>query len=65
MRFELLHNLMRIVDEREPSALASAVLCLEAEAGDLIFVGFVEFCELLAELILGNVGAVGVEDIAL
>lgn len=65
MRLELLHNLMRIVDEREPSALASTVLSLEAEAGDLIFVGFVEFGEFLAELVLGDVGAVGMEDIAL
>lgn len=52
---------MRIVDERESSALPSTVLCPEAKAGDLIFVGFVEFGEFLAELVLGDVGAVGME----
>jgi hypothetical protein len=65
MRLELFHDLMRIVDERESSALSSTVLCPEAEAGDLVFVNFVEFSEFLAELVLGDVGAVGMEDIAI
>ena len=56
---------MRIVDERKSSALASTVLCPETEAGDLVFAGFVEFGEFLAELVFGDIGAVGVEDITL
>ena len=65
MGLELLHNLVRIVDERKTSALASAILCPETEAGDLVLVGLVEFGEFLTELIFGDIGAVGVEDIAL
>ena len=45
MRLKLLHNLMAIIDERETSALAASVLCSEAKAGHLVFVGFVELGE--------------------
>ena len=64
MRLELLHHLMAFVDEREPCALASSVLCSEPEAGYLVFVCFVELRELLAEFVFGDVGAVGVEDVS-
>ena len=64
MRLELLHRLVRIVDQCEPSRFATSVLSSETEAGDLVFVGFVELGELLAELVFGNIGAVGVEDVA-
>lgn len=63
MRLKLLHCLMRVVDERETGALASTILCPEAEDRDLVLVGFVHICEFLAELIFGNVGAIGVEDV--
>lgn len=43
MWLELLQDLMTIVYEREPCALASTILSAETEAGDLVFVGFVEF----------------------
>lgn len=39
-------------------------MCLESEDGDIVLLGFVELTELAAELVLGNVCAVGVEDIA-
>lgn len=64
MRLELLHNLMRIVDQCKACALASTVLGSKTEAGYLVFVGFVEFGELGAEFVFGDVGAVGVEDVA-
>ena len=64
MRLELLHHLMAIIDQRKSRALASSVLCSEAETRDLIFVGFVELGELLAELVLFDVRAVRVEDVS-
>jgi hypothetical protein len=39
-------------------------VCLEAEDGDFILLGLVQLTELATELVLGNVRAVGVEDIA-
>lgn len=61
---ELLHRLGRVVHECETCALATTVLCLEAEDGDLVLGRLVKFGELAAELILGDVGAVWVKDIA-
>lgn len=60
---KLLHRLRRIVDEREASALATAILCPEAEARDLVFGGFVEFAEFLAQFVFAHVRAAGVEDV--
>jgi hypothetical protein len=60
---ELLHGLVGVVDESETSGLATTVLGAETEDGDLVLVGLVELGQLLAELILGDVGTVGVEDI--
>lgn len=54
---------MAVVDECEPRALAPTVLGSETEAGDLVFVGFVEFGELGAEFVFRDVGAVWVEDV--
>lgn len=39
-------------------------MCLEAEDGDILLLGLVELTELAAELVLGDVCAVGVEDVA-
>ncbi len=64
MRLELLHHLMAIIDQREPGALAATILCPEAEAGDLVLVGFVELGEFGAEFVLGDVGTVRVENVA-
>jgi hypothetical protein len=61
---ELLHRLGAVVDEGEASGLATTVLGAETEDGDLVLVGLVELGELGAELILGDVGTVGVEDVA-
>lgn len=60
---ELLHGLGGVVDEGEASGLATTELGAETEDGDLVLGGLVELGELLAELILGDVGAVGVEDV--
>jgi len=60
---KLLQRLFRIVDEREASALATTILCPEAEDGDLVFLGLVEFGELDTEFVLGDIGAVRVKDI--
>lgn len=58
-----LHRLRRIVDEREACALATTILCPEAEARDFVFGGFVEFAELLAQFVFAHVRAAGVEDV--
>lgn len=63
MRLELLQGLSGVVDQSEAGALATTVLRTETEDGDLVLVGLVEGGELVAELILGNVGTVGVEDV--
>ena len=63
LRLELLHGLGGVVDESEASGLAATELGSETEDGDLILLGFVHAAELLTELLLGDVGTVGVEDI--
>lgn len=60
---ELLQGLGGVVDEGEAGALSTTELGAETEDGDLVLVGLVELGELVAELILGDVGAVGVEDV--
>ena len=39
-------------------------MCLEAEDGDIVLLGLVELTELATEFVLGDVGTVGVEDVA-
>lgn len=63
MRLELLQGLGGVVDEGEAGGLATTVLRTEAEDGDLVLVGLVQVGELAAELILGDVGTVGVKDV--
>lgn len=63
VRLEFLQSLVGIVDESETSGLATTELCAETEDGDLVLVGLVEVGQLLTELILLDVGAVGVEDV--
>lgn len=65
MGLELLHGLGGVVDEGETSGLAATELGAETEDVDLVLGGLVQGAELLAELILGDVGAAGVEDITL
>lgn len=60
---ELLQGLGGVVDQSEAGALATTVLCAETEDGDLVLVGLVQIGQLLTELVLGDVGAVGVEDV--
>jgi hypothetical protein len=60
---ELLHGLGRVIDKGEASGLATTEVGAETEDGDLVLLGLVEATELLTELLLGDVGAVGVEDI--
>jgi hypothetical protein len=61
---ELLQCLLRIVDEREAGALSTTILCSEPEDGDLVLLGLVQFGELDAKFVLGDIWSVGVEDIA-
>lgn len=61
---ELQQSLLAVVDESKAGALATTILRPEAEDGDLFLVGLVQLRELLTELVLGDVGAVGVEDVA-
>ena len=39
-------------------------MCLEAEDGDILLLGLVQLTKLATELVLGNVCAVGVENVA-
>ena len=61
---ELLHRLVAIVDESKAGALATTEVCLEAEDRDIFLLGLVQLAELATKLILGDVGAVGVKDVA-
>lgn len=63
LRLELLHGLGGVVDEGEAGGLAATELGSQTEDGDLVLLGLVEGAKLLAELILGDVGTVGVEDV--
>jgi hypothetical protein len=61
---ELLHRLGAVVHQGEASALAATILRPEAEHGHLVLGGLVKLAEFLAELVLGDVGAVGVQHVA-
>lgn len=61
---ELLHRLGGVVEESKAGALATTEVCPETEDGDILLLGLVQLSELAAELVLGDVGAVGVEDVA-
>jgi hypothetical protein len=63
LRLELLHGLGGVIDESEAGGLATTELGSETEDGDLVLLGLVERTELLTELLLGDVGTVGVEDV--
>lgn len=60
---ELLHGLGGVIDEGEAGGLAATELGAETEDVDLVLGGLVEGGQLLAELVLGDVRTVGVEDI--
>lgn len=40
--FEFLHRLRAVVDERKTGALATTVVCLEAEDRDIVLLGLVK-----------------------
>jgi len=63
VRLELLHRGLRVVDERETGALATTELGAETEDGDGLLVALVELGELGAEVFLGDIGALRVEDV--
>lgn len=64
MGLELLHRFGRVVDQGEAGGLAATELCPETEDADLVLLGLVHAGELVAEFLLGDVGAVRVENIA-
>lgn len=61
---EFFHGFNGVIDQGEACSLAATVLGSHAEDVDLVGVGFVDFGEFRAEVVLGDVGAVGVEDVA-
>lgn len=63
MGLKLLQGLGRIVDETETGGLATTELCSQTEDADLVLLGLVEGGELVSQLILGDVGSAGVEDV--
>lgn len=62
---ELLHGLGGVVDKSEAGGLATTELGAQTKDGDLVLAGLVQASELLAELILGDVGTVGVQDVTI
>lgn len=64
MWLELLHSLVRVVDQGEPGALASTIVCSKSEDADLVFVCFVELSELFSEFVFGAVRSAGVENVS-
>ena len=60
---ELLHGFGGVVDEGKAGGLAATELGAQTEGLDLVLLGLVEAGELLAELILGDVGAAGVQNV--
>lgn len=63
MRLEALERLGGVVDEGEAGALSTTVLGLETEDVDLVFGALVQLAELAAEVLLGDVGSVGVQNV--
>lgn len=63
MGLELLHGLGGVVDKGETGGLAATELCPETEDVDLLLGGLVHASKLLTEIILGDVGTAGVEDV--
>lgn len=63
MGLELLHRLGRVVNQGEAGGLAATELCPETKDADLVLLGLVHAGELVAELLLGDVGAVRVENV--
>lgn len=63
MGLELLHGLGGVVDESKASGLATTELGAQTKDGDLVLASLVQASELLPQLILGNVRAVGVQDV--
>jgi hypothetical protein len=62
---KLLHRLGAVVDEGETGALAATKVRLHAEDRDIVLLRLVQLAELAAELVLGDVGSVGVEDVTM
>jgi len=63
MRLKFLQRLWRIVHKGKTSRLSTTELSLETENIDLVLAGLVEFGKLGSEFVLGDVGAIGVQDI--
>lgn len=63
MGLELLEGLGGIVDEGEAGGLAATELGAQTEDLHLLLLGLVQGADLLTELLLGDVGAAGVEDV--
>ena len=65
LRLELLHRFRGVIDEGEAGGLAATKLGSESENIDLVLAGLVEAGELVAKLLLGDVGSVGVKNVTI
>ncbi len=63
MGLELLHGLGGVVDQSKARRLAASKVCAQTEDADLVLVCLVDARQLVAQLILGDVRTVGVEDV--
>jgi len=61
--FEFFKSVIRVVNQCEPSRLATSILCAETKNGDLVLVGLVQLSELGPEIVLGDIRSVGVENV--
>lgn len=62
-RLELLGIGNGLVDQTEAGGLATTELSSEAKDGDSVLLNLVDLRQLLTELVLGDVGSVGVQDV--
>jgi len=61
--FKFFESLIRVVNQSEASGLATTILCTKTENRDLVFIGLVHLCEPGPEILFGDIGFVGVENI--
>ena len=60
---ELLLRRLVVIDQRKTGAATSTKVCPEAEGNDTAGIGLVDARKLLGEIVLGDVRAVGVENV--
>lgn len=63
VRLKLQHSLGRVVHQGKAGGLAATKVRPQAKNVDLVLGSLVQGCQLVAQLLLGDVGTVGVQDV--